>query len=68
MHEFNWCEWHHGYLGFILFAFGLWFMIDDYIFHKTGKSFLHSAYSIIYHRYEWVRRVNEWFDNLFGKK
>ena len=73
-------EWHHGYLGLILFIIGCLInslalvitgfalIVDDIIFHISGWSPLHALYALIYHRSALVRAINAWFDRLFGRK
>jgi hypothetical protein len=81
--KFNPREWHHGYLGialciislfmsgwaaFITGLIGGFIFSDDVVYEIKGWSLLHTAYSYFYHKHEWIRDVNRWFDNLFGKK
>ena len=81
--KFNPKEWHHGYLGialmiislslkgwahWIVMLLGFFIFWDDVWYEIRGWSILHTAYSHLYHKHEWIRDINRWFDNLFGRK
>lgn len=55
-------------VGTIAVVLGLWIFMDDFLFHGFGyESFIHGLYIKYLYRFEWVKRVNIWFDKLFGK-
>jgi len=79
--DFKFNQWHHGYLGLILLILNILFWHSITIYIISGiiiideimqififgqySGLLHYLYSFIYHKFEIVRKINKWFDNLF---
>lgn len=79
--SFRWREWHHGYLGLLVFGVGFWrdsgllmvvgafIAIDDMVQHLLEiETPLTALYGWVYERCGVCRAVNRALDWLFGKR